>query len=322
MRQFVRITIVLTSLAIAGSSVPTFAADPTANDVVAALKRRAESLKSGRIEWEERIVYEAGAIDGLPAEDSAVDAWREFAWDAPRMAVRYVDPTPDIERTRFEIRTYANVCGGAAGNRILVTRPSIGFPTGRIIGGNALERSNDDELTPVLLWARPMAGERIRIDPVSCKVEPKTESIEGRACLVLTCKQGVRVERWYIDVEADFSTRRYEAQLADEKKTRIDVTYAQDGKSRWVPTGWQCISSGMKGRVVSVVTGTVRAMELDTMPDPKLFDLAWPRGTMVNDQVQGGTYIIRLDGTQRVVTQEDRVKQRTYREMLDPTSGK
>jgi hypothetical protein len=136
-------------------------------------------------------------------------------------------------------------------------------------------------------------------------VAPKREAIKGRDCLVLERTRGV-TDRWYIDPAPDRPILRYEVLSRGRPRVRIDLDYTSDGTGSRSLRSWHTrVWSGGDDEASRMAIGIVRDLEVGERPPAKQFELDFPRGTWVVDQVRGREYVIEDDGSERLVTREE-----------------
>jgi hypothetical protein len=182
---------------------------------------------------------------------------------------------------------------------------STEHPIGRISKSTCLESREDIDLIPILLWVRPLAPLCFGIDLEGCRVLPEPGDLKDRQCLVLEQTRGV-TDRWYIDAAADWTILRYEVLARGKAKVRIDLDYTSAEKGGRLLRGWQTrVWSGATDQATTVAIGVVTSQAVGEQPPAKDFELIYPRGTWLHDEVRGQQYVIEGDGSRRLVTEEE-----------------
>ncbi len=321
--KIIKVLIMAASLAGGTSS----SAEVAVKDIAEAWQARERNLGSGRIRWEERTFHPRGSVSGhmadaaIPAEDTTVEANKEYAWDGDRMSYRQQGMTPAIDGNGFVPLESAEVRGGSGGSRMFRQNESVEHPMGTIWNSEALSTRESVELIPILLWARPLNSLGCGIDVARCRILPGMKPVEGRDCVVLRQSRGKGIDEWFIDVERDFSIVRYEFRDREEPRVRIDLSYAQDEEARWRPIGWRSLMLTAGGAIQADFEATVTEYAIGFKPNPDMFELDFPSGTWVNDQVRGVEYLVRPDGSQRLITQGELRMGATYSELLHSETG-
>lgn len=302
---------------VAGHAGPVVSAEPTMEQIVAALRQRERSHPAGRIEWADRSYFRAvllqpGIDDPAHASDDVrATTTRVFAWEGTRMSYRFEGQIFNRRLAKAVPIKYANVCGDEREGRSLRVLDSARHPIGRISTSTHLESREDTDLIPILLWLRPLSRLCFGIDPQGCRVRADRGPIKGRECLILERSRGV-TDRWYIDPAPNWQILRYEVLSGGKARVRIDLNYSSDEKGDRLLRAWQTRTwSGGNDQANTVTMGVVTDQKAAGRPPAKEFELDFPHGTWVHDDVRGREYVIEGDGSERLVPGEEMERRAT-----------
>jgi hypothetical protein len=102
--------------------------------------------------------------------------------------------------------------------------------------------------------------------------------------------------------------------------TVTSIEYQPDKTAGWAPTGWT-VRSNRAGIPLMIWETTVVDYSINQPIPPGTFDLAFPPRTFVTDAVLNEHYLLRADGSKRLVTNKElaleRQRKLRFRDLLD-----
>ena len=106
---------------------------------------------------------------------------------------------------------------------------------------------------------------------------------------------------------------KQDAKIIEEDSLIVqwDINYTRDDKHGFVPTSWTSTSRDKSIRQVNVGKWSIN-------PDvsAETFDLQFPAGTYVRDKTNNTEYILRADGSKRLVDPQERQNSASYGTLL------
>ncbi len=303
---------------------------PSALEIGRAWADREQRLKSGQIEWTKRTLHTRGSMTQpshgdrtVPEQDTTIESTNELVWDGHRMSYRHEGETLALDGSKFVPWTHRSVTGGWTGSRTLYNGESLIHPMGVVVPPVALENREGIELIPLLLWARPLDARGCAIEIAKCRLLPRPQEVDGRSLVVLeqTRPTGTSVHRWFVDPERDFVVVRHEGDTGGKTKFRVDLDYGQDSDGAWIPSGWRTLWFDGRGELSTEHTATVTKCDVGIAVEADQFDLEFPRGAWIGDQVRNIEYIVTGPGAERIVTPGELSRGVSYRDLLNSESG-
>jgi hypothetical protein len=190
-------------------------------------------------------------------------------------------------------------------------------PYGSIMKNDRFSQANLPVLLPVF-WS-------LRMDEPTFKtllsdqatLEARRGNIDGTECLVVTDRKGRGTEEYWIAPSLDFNILRriYRGGSTTEQ---TDVSYQRHGELDWYPASWR--TSHVIGRRLM---GEWRAAVDEYQINPELtdadFDVAFPPGILLYNEVEGKSYITRENGEKRLILPSERGA--TFQELKATDSG-
>jgi hypothetical protein len=301
---------------------------PTIQSVLNAWEQRQKRVQSFRFSWEGTDWYNRGLIPGaepsadpmyvFPDSDASFKTRGSFAMDAQgrrryehfSMAWNPVlgKLAPASQISVADGRTLREFYPDGLWMGIRGPRP---YPTGSIQKGDPPAWSYVD-LWPLTLVFRPLdkrfhmsAGSLYGKKPV---LTDREVTVDGRTCLVI--EQG-RKEYWvdparsYLPLRVVETTRVVTPEkidLGDVITFQIAIQYSEDKEAGWIPVAWKTeISSRTDTEMLFVQSARVTEWQVNRPIPESTFQLAFPPGTFVFVQPMKEEYILRADGTRRLI---------------------
>lgn len=166
----------------------------------------------------------------------------------------------------------------------------------------------DTTIWPILLAYRPFSPDLGRVDPARLSVSIDQGVVSGRACALITqpLTQSTLRRTYWVDPGREYVILR----LTEEKDRRgifaCDISYQRDDASGWVPSGWTTVVTASNGKAALQFVAHVTRHEIDQPIADREFQIEFPAGTMVVDDVAKSTFIVRDGGDKRFVSPRER----------------
>lgn len=194
-------------------------------------------------------------------------------------------------------------------------------------------------VTPVVLHYRPF--ERT-ISPIlgTLTLLDATGVVMGKKCLIVKDAGDAKVRlgdsvygplgttEYWVDPDRDFvivRVRQFSPQRDDVPSVQFDITYSRDAQHGWVPSEWNGTKTLGDDQLSESWSNRVTSYELNCRVDPADFDYIFSPGTWVTDRRNRSHYIVRADGSKRIIKQDEtlsgRTQLETYRKLLQSSSG-
>ena len=103
----------------------------------------------------------------------------------------------------------------------------------------------------------------------------------------------------------------------------MDLGYKQGDDARWQLAGWKTVVyRGNTDKLALQIDADIKACELNAKIEESDLALEFPPGTWVNDNIRKVSYILRSDGTERIVTKaETRNPGVSYKDLATTETG-
>ncbi|MEX2120778.1 MAG: sigma-70 family RNA polymerase sigma factor [Pirellulales bacterium] len=336
---------------------PAEAAQPSKPDAKIAMIERAWQARQAKnqafsVAWEQtEFVAKNSHVGNLrsspvrfgPPEDLTITKSRELVYDGRRLRHSFHGPHWITERVEFLPRRYVDIFDGVESCSFFGADEAeerrfhaIGFI-------NRRERS--DELKsllhlPIILPLRPFdmvvfQGRPIRL----AEFELVNEAVDvgGRECWRLDQRMAGRGLRFslVVDPERGFLPVQVMTRHAADAdpSTQTEIEYSKDEEQdAWHPSRWQFTHFGRMAdgsapaTVQSRRSAKVSRFELNPRINDEAFAFDFPPGTRVNDRRDADrkgwvTYLVRLDGSRRVITQDEMNSRATHEQLMATETG-
>jgi hypothetical protein len=131
--------------------------------------------------------------------------------------------------------------------------------------------------------------------------------IDGHLCCELQLKHPgtADLDHLWVDPSRDFAISRHLQTANGKVVSQTDVRFTNDPMAGWVPSAWDVVARFPDGKLQLSEQAQVLEHQINPALDADLFDIVFPRGTVVNDQPENKLYIIKPDGSERVWEKEE-----------------
>ena len=126
-------------------------------------------------------------------------------------------------------------------------------------------------------------------------------------------------ERGYLNIPDKQDSKFIEK---DMQTGQWDIQYTHDEKYGLIPISWKSSWWGDSKELLSVRQIKVTDWHINPTVPAETFDLKLPSGTYVYDKTNNTEYILRANGTKRLVTRQEGERGATYESLLNSDPGK
>lgn len=257
-----------------------------------------------------------------PPRDYLVKGTRRFSFSGVNTHDSYEDQAWDPIGNRL----YSTKCVEVFNGKLFksLDNPSSGqenYPAGIIKKAPQAGGALKFPLLPILLTLRGVHPDYFN-SLSQFRLSGNTVPIAGRSCLELVraSQRGQGQEVLFVDPERDYVVAKMV--ILDEGKPTWQWTakYRTDATVGWVPYTWEYLLLTRKGHRTGAGRRTVVRYEINAKLDDSEFDIRFPPGTKVDDEVSFGQYVVytisETGERNRVVPA---VQGSTYDELQRPT---
>jgi hypothetical protein len=179
-------------------------------------------------------------------------------------------------------------------------------------------------LSPILRHFRPISPTFTCFKLDSLKVLRTDDAVNGDRCIVLEEKQDHKFwnRKYWIVPDKDMAVIRFAGVRPDGTTDhQVDTEFRKDARFGWIPSSWKAIRCGREGKVFSSASNRVTEIEVNTPIPDSTFDIEFPAGTEVDDDISKRRYIVKPDGTQRQIMQREVDRGASYSELVKTDTG-
>ena len=272
--------------------------------IAAKLLERQRSVRTARFTWREHKTYPKHSLnDGeghiVPPKEETIERINHLMLDSTIGSGRYeIDGKEwSFIEMRFVPQHHEIVVSGevmkmftASGTAKHGTIDKL--PTGQ--WSNWLP----SEAKPFLLSFRaqdPVIG---NFEPAKWAVDSVGKDAEGRMTVVISTKPRADSKQLltFLD-DGNFPLLRIEHQSKGKTTFLMDIKNVADEKVGWVPETWKASRFNRDGTAGTSTSAKMISYEINPKIPVTLFDIQYPAGTRVYDQIRGEQYSILPDGS-------------------------
>ena len=185
-----------------------------------------------------------------------------------------------------------------------------GYPSGHISKTDTPTGPRHPQVLPLRIIYRPFDPKIGVFDATKLGLTKDQGVVDDHACLILTDGE----KTVWVDPAIDFMPVRYFEIKNGVTRRSIDIKYAADSQHGWVPVSWTNESVKERGKTADSVKMTAVKCKIGE-PIPKAtFEPQYPPESWVRDYEKDESYILRKDGTRRMVLKSENGKK--YEELL------
>src|SRR5262249_53957223 len=144
------------------------------------------------------------------------------------------------------------------------------------------------QISPLLACYRPSYLEKFGIKFDDFEVLPQKRIREGLTCVVLSSKarspSGTFHTLWVVPERGFLPVHYAINREMGATQWTIDITYKQNKRYGWAPSGWRSSTFSPKGNVQETSEVKITDFEINRPIPPKEFRLDFPPGTFVVEE--------------------------------------
>lgn len=306
--------------------------DVSTESIWAAWSEREKATRSADFEWTERRVVMAGSRPGRAGATNRPE--QDVSLSSPGIRMRFqgqslyyeteLDTDFDDLANRkphrwivcFDGETHLNFQSGGDGD---ISGPSAG------IGKPATFDGYSNQYTyPVLLpyRAASLFG-ALGLRAADFRISPERPVSGGQACLAVEAPRptGNVTDVLWLDPSKDYLPVLYALRATNFDLMHVTIAYSKDEKRGWRPESWKIVERvGPKGTLLQTTQARVDSWTLNEPIPASRLTVEFPPGAVIFQENRMS--VVRLDGTLREITIEERKGVVTIDEIVDEELGR
>jgi hypothetical protein len=314
------------------------AAELTVADVEQAWRARAEQFRSGRIRVSVARFTAKGAITArraggpfsmkqqavAPPDDVNHEFTCSLTFQGKKLRFSTDEPVWYGSSGSFYSVELVGACDGEVASMLYSSPPSVPFRhQGTVQAGDRMIAPLGS-VQPLLDHFCPELH-AIRWLP-RCRLTAQREVLDDTDCVVLALPvQRALSEILLLDPDRGFLILRRLHKLGETIHSVCDVSYVEDAKYGYLPSGWVRERYGSEGDLWESVKTKVEQLELNVPIEEGEFRIEFPEGTLVErlaspkDDASAESYLVLADQQQRPVTRAELARKDITPELLAAT---
>jgi hypothetical protein len=165
---------------------------------------------------------------------------------------------------------------------------------------------------PIMMVYRSLDNKIGVFDSNKLQLMKDKSIVDGQLCLILKDDES----KLWIDPAKDYVPIRYQMIRRANIARSIDIKYITDSQHGWVPKSWKQVELGADGIIQDSVTVDISAYKISDEISDETFEVSYPPGTWVRDYIRDESYILREDGSRRMVLKSEDGKD--YEDLVRP----
>jgi hypothetical protein len=287
-------------------------------DVLRATRERQERVHSLHFRWKMLTTYGKGSQtlpppfnptgELTPPHDVTYESASELWLDGEKM--RYLQDLYQWSKEKQTMLPWpmVGVNDGKTTKELQERgREDKNFPLGWVRAEKRYWMTMSVEGYPLFMTFRA-CEQRLAVNDISQMVLTGRQApIDGHLCCELQLKHPgtSTLDHLWVDPSRDFVITRYLQTDNGKFISQTDVRFVEDPEAGWVPSAWDVVARFPDGKLQLSEEAQVLEHQINPALDADLFDIDFPRGTVVNDEPAKKLYIIKPDGSQRVWAKEE-----------------
>ena len=205
--------------------------------------------------------------------------------------------------------------------RYLVQSKDRNTFAGVIDRGERFSERNHTEVFPALLNIRGLNGQLNLDSPSKLRPLLTPEEVHGVPCYVLEASYPTYFRRYYVNPQAAYRIERFEGLHTNRQLIyEIEFSYTEAPPSGGAIGGWT--TTLFSGREITErCRVVVQRHEVGIVVDDDIFRLKFPPGTQVDDRRKGRQFMVRADGSERVILPRESRLRPTREELMRTAPG-
>lgn len=333
-----RLEVVLLSICVLGlMSMPCSAeigVIPPIEDVIKAWQQRQASAQTVSISWQashfvtsgavmgdvERILREERGISGPPREEVRFEELRSLVIQNSCLRYRVIRPQWDSSKEAFVPLEYVFAFDGEYG-RFLWPK-GIAHPHGAILAEDRQREAQNTNTIPIRLHYRPFHPTLGLFEVTQLRISTRRGEHNGRDCMLLEVQSedGRKHEIW-IDPERDYLALRHITYRSGQPRSDTTLDYREDARNDWELAAWNVKRFAQDGSFVESYEVSVTDCQINNPIQRSEFVIEFPANTVVYDEIQEETYIVREEGKHRIVDDAELAGGATYDDLVATEQG-
>jgi hypothetical protein len=264
-------------------------------------------------------------VEGFPPEDISHDVVHSLVFEESKMAYTYDGKVVSVDsrlvpykfESAFDGKTYKTFSPFGTDT----------FPSGTAVLASKSNDARRSEVLPLFVAFRALDPAMGLLTQGHFKSTGKQSLIGGRSCVAIQeipdpRKKGLFT--FWVDAERDWNVVRITVSTDDQVETQTDISYKQDDKCGWIPSAWSYI--WIRGQsLVESSESTVTGYSINPPLAANAFEIVFPPGALIYDETQGSElgnwrqYLVREDGSVRIVSPADVRNNVTYEQLIAET---
>lgn len=177
------------------------------------------------------------------------------------------------------------------------------WPRGSVIQKGAFAGARYGFLRPPFVFFRALEREHAGFDLGSFTCTGAKVKVRGVTCLELQQRYLTGTLHLWVDEARDHVVVRQQSLSNGVPSLQIDYDYKEDGRWGWLLSGWELSSMGRGGRITETSKVQVTETKLNQqLEDQRVGELIFPPGSLIMDNVDRTQYIVRDDGSNRMLS--------------------
>lgn len=304
--------------------------------ILAALKARQAKFENVCITWKETRLHPEGTVqiaDALGGEPTKVpETINKYNYQlrlsgASHFRLDRRGPQWFGSRKAFMDREYFAAWDGKVGKSFyaLVEGLDDGYPIGFM--GDSSSDWDTRHLFPILFHLRPFNDQYAPLTSLQYMIDPDLALVGEKHCVRLIQKE--KIENltqceFYLDPAQDYSVALCMVRRKDRLVWRLDIDYEKTLSGEILPQGWRDVSFYDDGRIRESTQASELQFSNRLKFEPSVFAPEFPTAALVTDRTGGKkaeVYLVRKDGSKRIVTSAERKGGIHYQDYLETDSG-
>jgi len=247
----------------------------------------------------------------MPPEDSNIHFDVEMAFEDDKVRIEYQGQIWSVDDLEFIPIKYLSTFDGFKPKDLYPKHSEKDkFPAGAIRNTKDYGDAGLALVKPLIMVYRPFAPKLQPVNLAELQILPDLVEINGCMCLELVQKhlrgKGSSIRMW-VDPARDYVLVRHLVEANYKPNEQIDFVYRLDPSSGWIVNSWKLIALGKKGLLHYSMNSSVNLSDFKYAGAPDTFDLQFPAGTLVSDERTNERFLVRLDGSKRVLPSSDNI---------------
>ncbi|MGL4551380.1 MAG: hypothetical protein ACRC33_09345 [Gemmataceae bacterium] len=278
---------------------------------------RQERFQSVQMRWTTRDTYVKGGLSKVfasisngkggvqPDRDTTFEVPAEFALGGDKARYAYQGWVYHLNESRFNAEKFVTTFDGSVTIEFYPERSgNHAYPLGRVVSKGAFESARGAFMRPLVLFFRPLKPEFFGMDLTTFTVVNTTAKVRDVSCWELQHRRGKSAYHLWTDPTRDHVAVKLLVLDSGLPGQLTEMRYRNDPLHGWVPEEWGITFTDRQGSVYQTQQTRVTSLTVAAPPSSS-FALTFSSGTRVKDQLASEEWIVRPDGTRRMITKAD-----------------